>query len=430
MYDCSCYGEIRIQHLLSAFIRENRLVRLVKDRASLELTYLYNKLTRKAAIYLERKEFEKSLYAFVLAYSLFKEVRLEKVKGEPVESSIPTFRKGKELLSVIVKESENTNQISVKLNNSLLFYALLGMAECFNNMLNFKESQDCLNEAESIQTENSYLAFLNSQNCGFNCKGEQEYLSKASAQLKRAKRLFDSESFYRNPEPLLRTFQLKDFNKSIKRQHKYLVKKKKAFEKKTRLKTNQLCYSAFEKMKQPVEVPSNLKQLKTKLENLRYLSELIHSAFIKNLRFYRENRNDKHFNRVKKEYYLFIAFKEEIDFFDKIKINLKQLSPRSKNKLLDIYSNKKQKELFMDCFEMVRLETMIDLDKRFRESEGAKTIKDRDKMGKALSMLKETYNSSAGKKEKAFNLTLRDCSFLLSLGIIIAKFLNLIIIKL
>lgn len=413
---------------------------LLRASTSKEKRFMGQSLLQKAGNFFEKKMYEKSLHLYLATYGLFVCVEVEEVKNNNGTQLNSLNDDGllynglsfvKDCVSCrlrITKKEEDSNLLK-KIKDSLVFFSLLGMGKCFNNLFGFKEAKDCLEEAEIMEPKNSCLLFLQSQNLSFCSSLKLDNLSKAKTLLRSSKLLLDAESLFKNRETVLRQFQLNNFGNSLTRHHKYILKKKKALENKIKQMTNELTGRSLLLFKSGELVESLLKELNGKIKSINFIVGFVQASFFQNLRYYRQNRNNKDYNRIRKEYYQFKLFKDELEFIKRTKANGKVTDTDLKDQLNTILNNKKMKEKFLKCFEVEKLRQIIKMNQKFKEENNfAEKQNFDDKKLLVLKDLRRQYNARKRKEEEeGFNITLADCSFLVTFVILIAKLTDLVI---
>ena len=152
--------------------------------------------------------YEKSLFYNLMIYGLFRQIQLHPLADNRHKDSSWVLFKNDQLFKVAISKESSYDYFSNKLSDSIVFGTLLKMAKCFSKMNNFKETYGCLEEAEAIESRNSYLYFLYAKTSGYTSLYNQIQIQKASNYLRKSKFLFTKDGFFQQNEKTLNKLKL------------------------------------------------------------------------------------------------------------------------------------------------------------------------------------------------------------------------------
>lgn len=373
-------------------------------------------LFKKADLSFSNREFENCLFYLITIYGCLtgeegRRLRLDETTGKCRLVELNTKRG-----VLILGDSEFQNKVF----NSVLFYSLLKMAECFNRLGNFKEARECLEKAEEYNKNNIKLLYLFAKNTIDDCSIEKVKINQSLSYLKKTR-----EALNRTKESMKKK-TIDKFERDIDSLSKDIKKKKKAAEKRTKLYLNRIICGCLEKIsdRQKNQSDKNYYHLKKVNEFLDNVKE----KYLKELRYYNDNKNCEFFKKTKKEFYAFMTIKEEIISILNFSFDLKNLKINHKKRVLSILEKRQNKKSeFIEIFEEEKQKLVDGLIKKIKNNFGiAGYIERTDLKVKVVNTkIKESKINEFNKKYRGYFSTV-DCSFLLLFSIFAVLFLSFI----
>lgn len=332
----------------------------MKERAKGSPRIFYEALSKKAEVLFTNQDYEKSLYYYILGYGLLCKFVVKKIeKRSVVDYKTYLQLNDNSKLNIEFGFEQNQSYLDGKVVRSLTFECLLNLATCFIKMQNFKEAKDCLDEAAEIQPSSYRLYFLLSKAISYNCHYNIDEIQLANKYIKKLKSLLREDRLFKNSEKTLRRLKINNIEKSTNLLSKTIGKKKRNIEKWLKNKSHELVEKALKRYKNCSEETSIQGKRETQWEEIYQVLNLTHSDLVKNLSFYKKNRNKVFYTKYKKRFFKFNSFKAEVYEIKQIDVNLKILNPITKNKLISIYVCKEQKSIFKRLFEEEKIKEII-----------------------------------------------------------------------
>ena len=373
---------------------------------------LSQKLFKKASLSFLNQEFEISLYYLTVAYGLFKPVSFVLFDQENLSAQSSMVLKE---ISAEEHKNSSLSEYQVKVENSLVFYVLTRIADCFNRLFNFEEAEDCLKEAEKLSNTDLKMLLLYTKNTLCDTAYDLDKLNRANSYLKRAKEIFSLTKSSFQPCKIQKIEeQIESLNKEIK-------KKRKQIEKRTRINLNQLIAKTIYKYNNrtnstPSKNSFSLKTVNNVLDDIR-------DKYSQELKFYKQSKNKAFHEKTMKDYFEFMLVREELTFVLNLKCDLKNLKSCFKNKVLTIHSNKQSKEEFLNLFKQEKVLMVLSLfDKLRKGSLVAKEIQRESESEIILKMKIQELKVKSFERSYFCLLSTRDFSFLFIFGMMIALF--------
>ena len=359
---------IPTHQLLTAILEENSVLTLIREGSLRRKENLLDLFQRKAGKFYKSGLYQKSLFYSLLVYGILKQMSFQPITNKDREErNWVRFKNNKLFKVVISKNDTQTNYFSNKLSDSLLFDTLLKLSKCFSKMNNFKETYECLEEAEMIESRSSYLYFLLAKTNGYTSLFNQSQIQKASNYLRKSKFLFTKEIFFENAERTLNKLKLTSLQGSIRNFHLFLLRAKKTIEKWNKQKSHKLIQNVITNLKNNENTDfDEEKEWKRVERQLGMIKERLSETLV----FYKKNQNNTMYDQAKADYIAFSTLNAEIHGIKQIEINLKILNSKTKNQLITIFTNKNQKTSFNQAFEIEKVkEISLMLKKRIKGSQ-------------------------------------------------------------
>ena len=380
--------------------------------SSREKHQLCQKLFKKASLSFSNYDFEMSLHFLTVAYGLFRQT-----SSAILEQSSHLHNGDLVLREVTMEERNNasTSEYQTKVENTLCFYALVRMAECFNQMFNYKEADDCLQAAEKLSSSDLRMLLLFAKNtlCDTFCSISS--LNQASGYLKRAKEVF---SLTRNSP---KSNKIEKIETEIENMSKEIKKKKKQIDKRTRINLNQLITKTVQRYSSEAALVQSKDTFPT--ESVNQSLDDIRNKLLKELNFYKQSRNKPFFEKAMKEYFSFMLVREEMAFILNLKCDLKNLKSCFKNKIISIFAKKQSKEDFLGLFAKEKgCMVLAMLGKLRNGSSVAKELTRQQKTKVTLGMKIKELRLKNFDNSYFCLLSARDFSFLFLFGMVIILF--------